>query len=139
MKITNNGSSKQSIIVETIDGKKITVDIRPNTSIKDNLWARVFSRITSAIVVEGAIPVAVPIPVVVPKAVVAEVKPVPEVKIESKPVEIPKEEKIEKEVKKPITKPVDAFDDYEKVESHPSKKHEFVKPSISSKKTKSKK
>ena len=133
MKITNNGSSKQSIIVETIDGKKITVDIRPNTSIKDNLWARVFSRITSAIVVEGAIPVAVPIPVV------AEVKPVPEVKIESKPVEIPKEEKIEKEVKKPITKPVDAFDDYEKVESHPSKKHEFVKPSISSKKTKSKK
>jgi len=132
MKITNNGSSKQSIIVETIDGKKITVDIRPNTSIKDNLWARVFSRITSAIVVEGAIPVAVPIPVV------AEVKPVPEVKIESKPVEIPKE-KIEKEVKKPITKPVDAFDDYEKVESHPSKKHEFVKPSISSKKPKSKK
>jgi hypothetical protein len=132
MKITNNGSSKQSIIVETIDGKKITVDIRPNTSIKDNLWARVFSRITSAIVVEGAIPVAVP------KAVVAEVKPVPEVKIESKPVEIPKE-KIEKEVKKPITKPVDAFDDYEKVESHPSKKHEFVKPSISSKKPKSKK
>ena len=133
MKITNNGSSKQSIIVETIDGKKITVDIRPNTSIKDNLWARVFSRITSAIVVEGAIPVAVP------KAVVAEVKPVPEVKIESKPVEIPKEEKIEKEVKRPITKPVDTFDDYEKVESHPSKKHEFVKPSISSKKTKSKK